>query len=68
MEVRRLRERLWEILQILLRDHRQAWDMLPDGSYVQRVPVADGDPTSPEVLGTHETLMALTRPRAKQVG
>jgi hypothetical protein len=28
---------LWNILQIHLRDHRQAWDMRPDGSYVHRV-------------------------------
>ena len=33
-----LRERLWRILQIMLHDQRQAWDMKPDGSYVQRIP------------------------------
>jgi polyphosphate kinase len=59
-----LRERLWEILDVMLRDHRQAWDMKPDGSYVQRVPAAHGD--GPEALGTHQYLMNLTRRRQAQ--
>ncbi len=33
---------LQEILGILLSDNRQAWDLQPDGSYLQRRPVADG--------------------------
>ena len=52
------RERLWEIMQTMLADHRQAWDLQPDGSYVQRTPRSDAD------IGTHATLMALTRARA----
>jgi polyphosphate kinase len=56
-----LRARLWEILDIMLRDHRQAWDMRPDGSYVQRKP-AEGA-TGPEAVGTQQTLMDLTRRR-----
>ncbi len=56
VESRPLRDRLWRILQIMRLDHRQAWDMRPDGSYVQRVPPAEaGD--GPEVLGTQQTLM-----------
>ena len=55
-----LRQRLWEILQVMLRDHRQAWDMQPDGSYIQRLPPVDGPPDGPETLGTHDALMALT--------
>jgi polyphosphate kinase len=51
-----LRKRLWEILQILLNDRRQAWDLQPDGSYVQRVPE---DPA--KEIGAHQTLMNLTR-------
>ena len=54
IEPPRLRERLWEILQIMLSDHRQAWDLLPDGSYRQRQ-AANGE------LGTHQTLMNLFR-------
>ena len=54
IEQRNLRERLWMILQTMLNDRRQAWDMLPDGSYVQR-DAADGE------LGTHGILMALHR-------
>ena len=34
-----LRERLWEILQIMLTDRRQAWELHADGSY-QRAPTA----------------------------
>ncbi|HLV27218.1 MAG TPA: polyphosphate kinase 1 [Gemmatimonadales bacterium] len=33
-----LKGRLWSLLQVCLRDDRQAWDMLPDGSYSQREP------------------------------
>lgn len=33
-----LQEKLWSLLQVCLRDDRQAWDMLPDGTYRQRVP------------------------------
>lgn len=53
-----LRERLWRMLAIMLNDHRQAWDMGPDGSYVQR------RPRSPEEdLGTHAQLMHETLQR-----
>jgi polyphosphate kinase len=55
-----LRQHLWQILQVMLRDHRQAWDMQSDGSYVQRVPLADVPPEGPEKVGTQEALMALT--------
>jgi polyphosphate kinase len=33
-----LRKRLREMLDVQLDDHRSAWDMQPDGSYVQRQP------------------------------
>jgi polyphosphate kinase len=68
IELRPHRERLWEILQIMLRDHRQAWDMKPDGSYVQRTAPANAEPGSPEVLGTHQTLMNLTAKRGEPAG
>jgi polyphosphate kinase len=62
---RPLRQRLWQILQIMLHDRRQAWDLRPDGPYVQRTPpAADGQP-GPETQGTHATLMELTRQRAE---
>jgi polyphosphate kinase len=61
VEAAPLRARLWEVLDVMLRDHRQAWDMRPDGSYVQRKP-AEGA-TSPEAVGTHQALMDLTRRR-----
>jgi len=62
VERRPLKERLMETLQILLKDRRQAWDMQPDGSYVQRTP------TSPaEEIGTHQALMQLMRIRSPLV-
>ena len=62
VEARPLRERLWEILQIELQDHRQAWDMRPDGTYALRD--AGGlDPEDPRLEGTHAALMRLTRER-----
>lgn len=58
IEDRTLRQRLWDILQVMRQDNRQAWDMQSDGSYVQRRP-ADGAGE----MGTQATLMALARQR-----
>lgn len=33
---RKLKEQIWEIIQLYLRDQRQTWDMHSDGSYIQR--------------------------------
>ncbi len=57
---RRLRARLWEILEISLADRRNAWEMQPDGSYVQLVP-EDGDELGAE--GTHSAMMRLALAR-----
>ena len=57
-----LRERVWDILQTMLNDQRQAWDMHPDGTYVQRAP------PDPSAAGTHQTLMALARRSAAPGG
>lgn len=46
-----LRQELTNILEICLADNRQAWEMQPDGTYVQRKPKAD----EPE-RSTHVTL------------
>ncbi len=54
-----LRERCWHLLQTLLSDQRQAWDMKSDGTYVQRTPV------EPELdIGSHQLLMRLSREQA----
>jgi polyphosphate kinase len=53
-----LRQRLWEILQTMLADRRQAWDMHSDGTYTQRIPPADAPNDRPETVGTQATLMA----------
>ncbi len=68
IEDRPLREMVWTILQVMLHDRRQAWDMQPDGSYVQRRPPASADPAGgitakAELLGTHQVLMDLARSR-----
>ena len=62
VEGRPLRERLWELLDIMLRDHRQAWDMASSGVYVQRSP--EGHANSVEAMGTHQYLMNQARERA----
>jgi hypothetical protein len=51
--------RLWEVLDICLRDRCQAWVLKGDGMYSQSQPGGDRD--GPETLGTHQTLMDLTR-------
>jgi polyphosphate kinase len=50
-----LKRRLDDVMHVLWTDPRQAWDMQPDGSYVQRTP--DGD----DAIGTHRQLMAQAR-------
>jgi len=51
--------RLWEILDICLRDQRQAWMLSSDGTYSRLRP--DGKPEDPVAIGTHQKLMDLTR-------
>ncbi len=46
---------LQEILGIMLADNRQAWDLLPDGRYVQRHPIGD-DPEQ----NSQKNLMEIT--------
>ena len=53
-----LQKRLKQILDVMIEDQRQAWDMLPDGQYVQRQPNLSQPDTE---IGTHERLMELAR-------
>ncbi|MBC7924966.1 MAG: polyphosphate kinase 1 [Bryobacteraceae bacterium] len=55
------RAKLWEILDICLRDRRQAWILGQDGSYTQLRPEESSD--GPEAMGSHHVLMGLTRAR-----
>jgi polyphosphate kinase len=55
--------RLWEILDICLRDRRQAWVLDDKGAYHQLHP--DDAAGGPEARGTHEVLMELTRRRCE---
>jgi polyphosphate kinase len=57
IEAQPLRERLWHILQTMLHDRRQAWDMQPDGSYVQRSSCEPVDPGALATMGTQRALM-----------
>ena len=63
---RHVRERCWEIFQVILADQRQAWDMQSDGTYRQRVPGPGTDPIA--ALGTHQVLMDRTRQRNESSG
>ena len=56
------KEKLWEFLDISLRDQRQAWILNSNGSYSQLRPEGPGD--EPETKGTHQTMMELTRCRS----
>jgi polyphosphate kinase len=57
------KKKLWEFLDICLSDRRQAWVLDAQGKYHQLKPSENGD--GPEVIGTHETMMNLTRARCK---
>ncbi len=57
------KQRLWEILDICLRDQREAWVLEPDGKYEQLRPASGS--VGPEANGTHQTLMNLALARAK---
>ncbi len=52
------RRKLLRIIEINLADHRQAWDLLPDGDYAQRRTPKDAKADSVEALGTFGSLMA----------
>jgi polyphosphate kinase len=64
VESRHLRERLWESLQVQLSDERNAWQMQPDGSYVQLRTTSRAPRIARE--GTHVTMMKKTRARARR--
>ncbi len=51
IENRQLHPRVCSLLETCLADNRQAWDLHPDGTYVQRKPGSD------PVISTHERLL-----------
>jgi polyphosphate kinase len=55
--------RLWEVLDICLRDRRQAWVLGENGTYSQLHP--DEAAGGPESRGTHGALMELARRRSE---
>ncbi len=56
----KLKEKLWEFIEIVLRDNRLAWILQSDGSYIQKVP-AEGE----EEKNSHHELMKVTIAREK---
>ncbi|HUD54219.1 MAG TPA: polyphosphate kinase 1 [Terracidiphilus sp.] len=55
------KEKLWEILDVSLRDRRQAWELDDEERYTQLRPDGDGD--GPEVSGSQQILMRMTMER-----
>jgi polyphosphate kinase len=62
IRVSKLKEKLWEFIDIMLHDNRLAWLLNEDGSYTQKHPV-NGETE----LGTHVTLMNKTLGREKAI-
>lgn len=58
----KLKEKLWEFIDIILKDNRQVWILNEDGSYTQKTP-ADGE----EEKGTHNIIMNKTIQREKSL-
>lgn len=52
---RGLREKLWEMLQLYLKDQRQTWDMNSDGNYTQR---------KGSEVGVQQQLMAIAKAKS----
>ena len=65
IETRTHKKRLWEFLEICLRDRRQAWTLGSDGNYTRLQP--DGQGEGPEAIGTHQAMMELARVRSGEV-
>jgi polyphosphate kinase len=57
-----LKDRIWEIFEIMLNDRRSAWEMQPDGVYIQLRPR-----TQAEELGTQQNLMLATQARHQKI-
>ena len=55
------RQELRRILEVQLKDRRSAWDMQPDGSYVQRIPAEGDDPRD-----SQQILIELAERRQKE--
>jgi polyphosphate kinase len=51
------RRKLQRIIEVSLQDHRNAWDLRPDGTYELRTPREDAEPDSPQSAGTFNTLI-----------
>jgi len=60
VEAPELRREIRTLLDVHLDDRRSAWEMQPDGSYVQRMPGEGDDPR-----GTHEILISMAEKRQK---
>jgi len=56
-----LQRELQQILDVQLNDRRSAWDMQPDGTYIQRVPGEGDDPR-----GSQQILIELAEKRQKE--
>jgi hypothetical protein len=50
----------------MLHDRRQAWDLQPDGSYVQRTPATGDGKPGPATQGTQATFMEVMRQRTER--
>lgn len=57
---KKLKEKLWDFITILLNDNRQAWVLNADGTYTQKTPVP-----GEEERGTHQMMMTATINREK---
>jgi polyphosphate kinase len=58
------KQKLWEILDICLRDRRQAWVLNSDEHFQQLHPEGSGD--GPEATGSQQMLMRLARERISE--
>ncbi len=66
VDARDARERLWDLLTIMLSDCARAWELGSDGRYVPCTPPPGAAEDSVEVLGTFRTMMREATRRADE--
>jgi polyphosphate kinase len=59
----KIKEKIWDYLEVLSLDNRRAWDLESDGTYIQRKPQKED-----QEMGSQDVMMAKTIAKEKNLG